>query len=307
LPSLKPAVDNKADQRNAHIGVLLTNLFFAANYSLAKTISPSKIGPFGLNLLRVGICVILFWSLWLFSRNSARIRKEHWLRFILCGLSGVAVNQMLFMKGLTMTSTIHASLLMLCTPLLITLLAFWVLKEKVTIIKITGLLLGIAGAVFLVSSKDVSGTASLRGDLFIILNAIAYTIYFILVKPLMNYYHPLHVVRWVFSFGLIFMLPFCWAEFISVNWTAFAINNYLALAFIVFAGTFLAYLFNAHGLKALGAGITGAYIYTQPVFASIIAMVVLGERFTMQKIVAGVLIFTGVFLVSKKAPPVIEE
>jgi len=238
---------------------------------------------------------------------KAGIRKEHLWRFFLCGLTGVAVNQMLFVKGLTMTSTIHASLLMLCTPLLITLLAFWILKEKVTILKIVGLAAGVCGAVLLITAKEKTGTASLQGDLFIILNAIAYTFYFILVKPLMNEYPPLHVVRWVFTFGFILILPFGWTQFSAVEWSSFELTQLISLAAIVFCGTFLAYLFNVYGLQKLGAGITGAYIYTQPVFVAIIAMLFLHERFTLEKMIAGVLIFTGVFLVSRKAPPVVQE
>lgn len=226
---------------------------------------------------------------------------------MLCGLTGVAVNQTLFIKGLTMTSTIHASLLMLCTPLLITLLAFWILKEEITWAKAAGLALGIGGAVLLIMSKEKSGTSSITGDTFIILNAIAYTFYFILVKPLMNEYPPLHVVRWVFTFGFIMILPFGWMQFSTIEWPMFEWSHLVSLLSIVLFGTFLAYLFNVYGLKQLGAGITGSYIYTQPVFTAVIATIFLNEQFTMQKLLAGLMIFTGVFLVSRKAPPVVLE
>lgn len=271
-------------------------------------------GPYGLNLVRVGISLLLFWLLWATGKVipdrtvvGAGIRKEHWGRFILCGLSGVAVNQMLFIKGLTMTSTIHASLLMLCTPLLITLLAFWVLKERVTVIKALGLALGIGGAVLLILGKEKSGDASLTGDVLIILNAIAYTFYFILVRPLMLVYPPLHVVRWVFTLGFIMILPFCWTQFAATDWNRFEWSHYAALLFIVICGTFLAYSFNVFGIRHLGAGITGSYIYTQPVFAAIVAILFLNERFTIEKAIAGLLIFGGVFMVSRKAPPVVQE
>jgi drug/metabolite transporter (DMT)-like permease len=291
----------------AHIAVLFTNIFFAVNYSLIKYISPSHIGSFGLNVLRVGVSLLLFWLLWAFGPRADKIKKEHWLLFFLCGLTGVALNQMLFIKGLTITSTIHASLLMLCTPLLITILAFWVLREKVTFWKIAGLVLGIGGAVLLISSKEAAGTASLKGDVLIILNAIAYTIYFILVKPLMKSYPPLVVVRWVFTFGFILMLPFGWKQFTDTDWSSLMLKDYLALLFLCICGTFLAYIFNVFGIKYLGAGTTGAYIYTQPVFVALIAILLLGERFTIEKAIAGSLIFAGVFLVSRKAPPIVEE
>lgn len=199
-----------------------------------------------------------------------------------------------------MTSTIHASMLMLCTPLLITLFAFWILKESVTIIKVAGLLLGIGGAALLIMNKESTGTASLNGDLLIVMNAISYAFYFILVKPLMVVYHPLHIIRWVFTIGFIMILPFGWSQFDAINWSAFTWQDVAALLMIVFCGTFLAYSFNIYGIRHLGAATTGSYIYTQPVFAALVAVFFLGEEMTLEKGLAGLLIFLGVFLVSCK-------
>ncbi|MBI5370804.1 MAG: DMT family transporter [Sphingobacteriales bacterium] len=291
----------------AHIAVLFTNFFFATNLSMVKHISPSLVGPYGLNIFRVGISLLLFWTVWFFGKTPAGIQRKHLVRFLFCGLTGVAINQMLFVKGLTLTSTIHASLLMLCTPLLITLFAFWILKEKMTGWKITGLVLGIGGAVLLILSKEKNGTASLAGDLFIVVNAMAYTVYFILVKPLMQEYPPLQVVRWVFTFGFIMILPFGWTQCMETAWPLFEWTHTASLVLVVFCGTFLAYSFNVFGIKHLGAAVTGSYIYTQPVFAAIIAALFLHESFTIEKLIAGLLIFSGVYLVSRKAPPTLEE
>jgi drug/metabolite transporter (DMT)-like permease len=284
----------------AHTAVLLTNFFFATNLSLVKYISPAVIGAFGVNLFRTGISFILFWALWAFSKNPAGIERKDWGRFLLCALTGVAVNQMLFVKGLTMTSTIHAALLMLSTPLLISVFAFWWLKEKFSGINALGLSLGVGGALLLIASRDRYGIASWQGDLLILINAISYAIYFILVKPLMIKYSPLHVIRWVFTLGMIMILPFAWKDVASINWLQVNNNHIFALLSIVFFGTFLTYSFNTYGLKHLGAAVTGSYIYTQPIFAALIAAIFLQEQFSGEKIVAAVLIFAGVFLVSRK-------
>jgi drug/metabolite transporter (DMT)-like permease len=276
---------------------------------MVKYISPSLIKPYGVNLVRAGVSVILFWFVWLLGRNMKTgmktdpgIKRKHWGRFALCSLTGVAINQMLFIKGLTLTSTIHVSLLILCTPLMITIFAFWILKERVTIGKIIGLASGIGGSVLLILAKESSAHAEnyLLGDLLIIINAISYAFYFILVKPLMQSYHPVHVIRWVFTIGFVMMIPFCWQQFSEAQWQEFHLPEIASLAFIVIAATFLAYYFNVFGILHLGAATAGSYIYTQPIFAVIIATIFLHEPLNWQKIVAGILIFLGVFLVSQK-------
>jgi drug/metabolite transporter (DMT)-like permease len=283
----------------AHIAVLLTNFFFATNLSLVKHISPSLIGPFGVNLFRVGITLILFWLLWVFSKQEAGIDKKDIPRFVACALTGVVINQMLFVKGLTITSTLHAALLMLTTPLLISVLALWWLKERFTIQKALGLLLGIGGAMLLILSRDTSGVASVQGDLLILVNAISYAIYFSIVKPLTNRYSPLHVIRWVFTFGFIMIVPFSWQDAVEAHWQTAAISQWLALGSVVLCGTFLTYSFNSYSLKHLGAATTGSYIYTQPLFAALIAALFLQEGFSIEKTLAGTLIFGGVYLGSR--------
>jgi drug/metabolite transporter (DMT)-like permease len=287
----------------AHFAVLGTNLFFAANFSLVKLISPTLVKPFGLNIFRVGVSLVLFWIIWLFGKSEAGIRKKDIGRFLLCGLTGITINQTLFIKGLTLTSTVHASLLILTTPLLITILAFWVLKEALTIYKALGLALGIGGCTLLILSKESSSHATnyLLGDLLILINAISYAYYFILVKPLMQHYSPLHVIRWIFTLGFFMILPLGFEEARAVDFTSFGAVHYLSLAGIVLTGTFLAYFFNTYGIQHLGASTTGSYIYTQPVFAVLIATFVLQEALSWQKIVAAVLIFSGVFLVNYRA------
>lgn len=216
---------------------------------------------------------------------------------------------MLFTKGLSYTYSIHVSLLLLITPILITIFAAWVLKERLGILKIFGLMLGISGAVILIASRENTGKGGniLLGDLLIIFSAVAYTFYFILVKPLMKKYAPIDVMRWVFTFGIILILPLGWNEFLKITWSNFHLLEYVLLFLIVVPGTFLAYIFNVYGIKVLGASVAGAYIYLQPVFAVITAMVFLGEQLSIHKIIAAALIFTGVFLANKNGKKVTAE
>lgn len=287
----------------AHIALFATNIFFALNFTTVKyLINGGFIKPFGLNLIRVGVTAFLLWVLYLFNPHKSFIKKKDYGRFLLCAVTGVAINQLAFIKGLSLTYSIHASLLLLITPILITFIAAWVLKERLTNNKLLGLALGIAGAMVLILAKDRSGNPGnvFLGDLLIIVNAVFYTFYFVLVKPLMLDYNPVAVLRNVFTVGFFIILPFCWTEFAQITWSTYGAKEYANLALIAIPGTFCAYLFNIYGIKNLGASTAGNYIYTQPFFAAALAIGFLGEELSAYKILAGVLIFTGVFLANKQ-------
>ncbi|MDB5200028.1 MAG: hypothetical protein JWO92_1991 [Chitinophagaceae bacterium] len=286
-------------QIKTHLGLLATNLFFAINISAIKYFTTRGLaGPYGLNVVRSGVCVALFWLLFLIGTEKKKIEKKYIVRFILCAFSALAANQMLFMKGVSLTYPIHASLLLLITPILITFIAAWVLKETLTAPKLIGLLLGIAGACILILSGHSTTKRNdiLLGDFLVIMSTVLYTIYFILVKPLMQKYSTMYVMRWVFTFGLIMILPLGWNEFTQITWNEFKLNEYLLLFMVVIPGTFLAYVFNAYGIKKLSASTAGAYIYSQPVFSVIIATIFLRETLELYKIIAGIVIFSGVYL-----------
>jgi drug/metabolite transporter (DMT)-like permease len=286
----------------AHLAVLGANLIFGVNFSIVKYITPSLIKPFGLNVVRVVVTTALFWLMLMFEKPEKQIQQKDIPLFLLCGLTGVAINQLLFIKGLSMTFSTHGALLMLCTPIMITIAALFFLKERLTPVRLIGLLLGIGGATVLILSKEKSGSGSnvLLGDIFIIINAISYSFYFVLVKPLILKYSPLQVITWVFSMGAVFIIPVGWQEFVSVPWNTFSLLDFSAIGFVVLGATFMAYLFNIYGLHHLNASATGSYIYLQPIFATVVAMVFLQEPFNWIKVLSAVMIFAGVFLVNLK-------
>ncbi len=287
----------------AHIALIFTNLFFAINISAVKYLTSNNlVQAFGLNVVRVGVSVGLFWVMYLLKPVNIRIDKQDRMRLFLCAVTGIAVNQLFFIKGLSLTYPIHAALLLLITPILIVIIAAWVLKERLGPLKLTGLALGICGALILILTKDSQGNGDnvLLGDVFIIINAISYTVYFIIVKPLMLKYNAVVVLRWVFTIGLALVLPFGWTEFTEIPWYRYTRVDYASMGLIVISGTFLAYLFNLFGIKILGSSIAGFYIYTQPVFAALIAMLFLHEQLALYKILAALFIFSGVYLANRQ-------
>lgn len=294
-------------QLKAHFALVIVNLVYGANYVIAKEVTPEYILPFGFILMRVTTGVLVFWLLsMLLKRFSPRLQAEKierkdFLAFAYLGLFGVAINQLMFFKGLSMTSPIHASLIMITTPITVLIVASFLIKERITWLKALGILFGAAGAVLIILYGHQGGgssVSSVQGDIFIYINASSYALYVVLVKPLMSRYHPLTIIKWVFTFGLIYVLPFSWGEFQAIEWHTFTNSTWLGVAYVLLLTTCVTYLFNIYALQTLNASTVGAYIYTQPVIATIIAISLGKDALSSLKLLAAALIFTGVFLVS---------
>jgi drug/metabolite transporter (DMT)-like permease len=289
------------DRTKAHLALLGANLFYGAGFTVAKQVMPRLIEPLGFIFIRISVVTVLFWlSIAGGKQYRSKIERRDWKILVLGGLFGVALNQMLFFLGLNLTFPIHASLIMMSTPLLITIISLFVLKERMSLQKATGLALGIGGASLLMSAgKEITLTGnSALGDLLIFLNAASYAVYLVIIKPLMVRYRPIIVIRWVFLFGFLFALPFDLPQFMAIKWSLFGWSDYLAVAFIVVCVTFFTYLWNVYALQHLSPATAGAYIYLQPIFAAIISILVTGEQLTWIKLLATLLIFGGVYLVN---------
>jgi drug/metabolite transporter (DMT)-like permease len=288
------------DRTKAHAAVLGANIIFGVNYAVVKYITPSALPAFALNVVRILVSLVLFWFLFAFKPGKKKIQRKHVPRFIACALTGVVINQLLFIKGISLTSTIHSALLSLATPIFITIIAAWLLKEGFTWLKFTGLVLGVGGASILILLKDAThvGNDMLLGDILVLINAISYSFYLVLVRPLMAEYSGIQVLRWVFTLGACVIIPVGLPEFMQTDWHAFTASQWVALGFVAVGATFLAYLLNVYGISIIGSSATGSYIYTQPVFAALIAVFFAGEHISFIKLIAAILIFTGVYLVN---------
>lgn len=276
-------------------------MFYGAGFTVAKHIMPRLIQPLGFIFIRVSVVMLLFWLSWFGGdKFRAKIDRKDWPKLVLGGLFGVALNQMLFFMGLNLTFPIHASLIMMSTPLLITIISLIVLKDRIKPEKAIGLVLGIGGAILLMSAgKELTVTGnSMLGDLFVLMNAASYAIYLVMIKPLMLRYRPIVVIRWVFLFGFLFVLPFGGRQFAAIDWSLFHWKDYTAVAFIVICVTFFTYLWNIFALRHLSPSTAGAYIYLQPIFAAIISVIFIGEQLNWVKLLATLMIFTGVYLVN---------
>lgn len=287
----------------AHLSILGANIIYGINYTVAKDVMPDYISPFGLVFCRILGALILFWSVG-FIRYE-KIEKKDLLLLATCGFFGVFANQLMFLYGLDNTTPINASIIMISNPILVLIASAIILKNRITGMKVTGITLGIFGALLLLLLKqDFSfGSEYLLGDLFIFLNASAYGVYLVLVFPLMKKYSPITVLKWIFTFGIIFVFPFSIQDFTTTEWQNFSLKIWLEFSFVIIGTTFFAYLLNIYGLRRLNPSVVSTYIYLQPLFAALIAIWAGKDALDGVKIIAALLIFGGVYLVNKSSLP----
>ena len=293
----------------SHLSLFAVNLIYGVNFLIAKGLMPGLIGPSGFILIRVLGACLLFFVLWLLWSREKITNLKDLKQIALCAVFGVAINQLMFFNGLCITSPINASIIMVSTPVLVLGISAVLINEKITGRKLAGLLFGTLGAVALILTRggSVDKVSSLAGDVMVLLNAMSYAVYLVLVKPLMQKYKPLTVISYVFLFGLPMVLPFGWNEFRAVDWNAFTAGQMLAVGFVVVFVTFLAYLLNTFALKYVSASVSSVYIYMQPFVATVLMYIVAywfegsAVDLTLTKVLCGVSIFLGVFLVSRKS------
>jgi drug/metabolite transporter (DMT)-like permease len=283
----------------AHLALISANLIYGVNYGIAKQVMPDYLSPFALVFARISGACFLFWGLSLLLPKEPLDRKDI-PRLLIATVFGVAVNQSLFLNGLNNTTPIDAAIIMTATPILVLVVARLLIREPITLFKVIGITAGGTGAVLLILYRgNVSfNDHHLFGNSIILANATSYAIYLVIVKPLMNKYHPVTLMRWAFLFGLLLVSGPGFPAFIRVDWGSMPGDMLLAVLFVVVGTTFIAYLLNMYSLKHVKPITVSIYIYSQPVIASIVALILGQDIITPVKIVAALLVFTGVYFVS---------
>ena len=290
----------------SHLALFIVQLMYGANYVVAKGLMPNVIGPNGFILLRVVGAVSLFWAILSFKRE--KISKKDLGLLAICGLFGVACNQLLFFNGLMLTSPMNAPVIMTMTPIIVLILSAIYLREKIRSTQIVGVIIGAIGSVFFILLNSNEGYASGTGDILIFLNATSYSLYLVIVKPLMTRYKPLTVISWVFTFGLAYVL--IWfptiTEVSSVSWSSLDIAQIAQLLFVIVGVTFVPYLLNVYAMTKLSPAIAAVYIYLQPLLAfgfvllfSYYNIVDYTDDMSWGKLFCAIAVFVGVFLVIK--------
>ncbi|MCT4581505.1 MAG: DMT family transporter [Flavobacteriales bacterium] len=279
----------------AHIALFSVNLIYALSYGISKEIMGEYIPSSLFILFRVLGAGLLFW---LFFFKTEKIQTVDYFKIALAAAFGIAFNKLLLYEGLGHTSAINTSIIMVSSPILVLIIASFLLRERLSFLKITGVTIGLTGAISLIlfGNQTETGQVNWYGDALILLNATLYSFYLVIIKPLMNKYSPYTFVKWAFTFGLIYVLPFGIAEMPNANWDM-PLDVILKIIAVVFFATFCTYLFTVYAITKVSPTVVSSYIYLQPIFATLFGIYFGTESISTFKIICGLAIFIGVYLI----------
>jgi drug/metabolite transporter (DMT)-like permease len=283
----------------AHLSLLAANIIYGLNYSIAKAVMPDYIKPFALVSLRSISAAALFWITSLFMPKEPVNRKD--LLFLFgCSFFGVVINQTLFLVGLDMTTPINSSIILSTNPIFAFVFAAFILKERISFLKGTGLALGLSGVLLLIlqnGTPDLASTTFL-GDVYTLINTISWAFYTVVIKRMLEKYHPITVMKWTFLFGMLTNIPAGYHQWSTMDWSSIPLTAWLQILFVIIFATYLGYLLITFGLRRLSPTIVSTYTYTQPIIAAYLATLMGQDHIDVVMILSALLIFAGVFVVS---------
>lgn len=285
----------------AHLSVLALNLLYVFSYFIVKGVSPNYLSASAFVLIRASGATVLFWMVALFFKGGKIERQDH-PRLIFAALFGIVFNQLLFFNGLVLTSSVNTSILMTTTPILVLPISAWLLKEKMTPFKIIGVLVGFFGAMIIILQKEavLTGSNPTVGNILVFINAALFSFYLVYVKPIMIKYSLFEVLKWLFLYGTIVIIPFGINDLYDIDWGSFTPKVWGAVFYVIFGITFLTFLLNMYAIKELSPLAVSIYIFLQPLLTAIVSWFWINETISIVGGVASLLIFVGVYFVAIK-------
>ena len=277
-------------------------IIYGLNHTVAKVVMPDYVGAFGFIFFRTAGAAILFWTVSFFLPTEKIARKDY-LRFFIAALLGMCINMLSFFKGLELSTPVNSGIFATTNPIIILLLSYLFLKEKIGMRKFLGISLGFAGALMLVlygTENTAKAPNVLLGNILFMVNSTFFSSYIIMVKPLTQKYSTITIMKWLFLIGFFMTFPITIGEFREVDWPNLPFDAIWRIVFVIVGTTFLTYLLNLFALKNLQASTVGAFAYAQPIIAITYAVFSGNDYLDSFKAFACIIIMFGVYLVSKK-------
>lgn len=282
-----------------HIALLFSSIFFGLNFVVSKDLLNGAVSPVGLNALRFLSGALAFWAIGFFRPEKVPFKD---LKILFWGsFFGLIANQILFVQGLSRTSSIDASIISTLVPVMTMLFSAMLLKEPISWTKVTGVVVGAAGALFLVISANhgEDKQSSLLGNLLCMASSASYSFFLVMTKPISQRYSSVTMMKWMFLFAVVLVIPFSIPALSAVNVAAMNTRNFVSLGFVLIFATIIPYFLIPVAQKRLRPTTQAMYNYVLPVVATALAVYEGISHLTVPKIIASVLVFIGVYIVTR--------
>ncbi len=250
---------------------------------------------------RVGIAATILLIFQSFRGRMKLARTSDYWRLAAFGLLGITLNQLFFVKGLSLTKATNASLVSVTIPIFTVLAGAVLGTERMGGRKAAGILLSALGVIFLIDPRNASFSAETTiGDLLVVMNSLCYGIYVATSKDVVTRNGAMRSITWIFLFSALVCVPFGAISLSTVDLAAVEPVTWLLVVHIAVAATAMPYFFNAWALAKVDPSTVAVFVYLQPVIGFLTAVALLGERIGLNFIIAALFIFAGVFLVTRK-------
>ena len=284
-----------------HLVCFLAYAIFGFNIIVCKDLTAGRlISPLAIFTLRSLGAGALFWLISFFTQKE-KVEKKDYAGIFAASMLGFFVCQVTFLVGIPHITPMDCSVLSAISPIYTMIIAAIVLKEPITWQKAGGVAISFAGIIYLIVSRtSAAGTAetSLFGILMLILNSLSFSMYLGIFKPLIGKYSVVTFMKWIFLFAFVVSAPFSAREIVTLDWSAIPAIQFAELAFLIFCATFITYFLIPVGQKRIRPTLVSMYSYVQPIIAIVISITVGMEMLTWSKVLAAVMVFGGVVVVS---------
>jgi Permeases of the drug/metabolite transporter (DMT) superfamily len=286
-----------------HLAMLTANILWGLMAPISKKVlSSGLIDAMSLTTFRLVGAAILFWTASLFVKKE-EVSPQDMVRLFFAALLGIVFNQGSYVMGVSLTSPINASIVTTTSPIITMIIAALYLKEPVTGKKISGIFIGASGALLLIMGSHqtitASNAANTWGDLLCLFAQFSYSIYFVLFKDLIGRYSPVTLMKWMFMYASVCCIPFSYSHITAIDFPALSADIYRGIIYVVVGGTFITYFLVPVGQRLLRPTVALMYNYMQPIVASIVTVLWGMDTFGWTKSLAIVLVFAGVYIVTK--------
>lgn len=281
----------------------LAALFWAGNIVLGRYVA-GHIPPMTLSCIRwIGSCLMLLPFAWPHLIKDWPVLRQHLPLMVALSTTGFALNNALSYWGLQFTQALNALLIQSSGPLFIALWALVLFGVKLTWAQLAGIALSLFGVLTIISRGDLSALAAISfnlGDLMMTGALVAFGLYSALMlrRPVT---HQLSLISFTMACGALLLLPPSIWEYANGIRLQFDATTMLTLAYVVIFPSALAYLFFNRGIAAIGPNRAAPFFHLVPVFGSVMAILLLGEKPQLFHLAGYVMVLAGIGIASRKA------